>query len=70
MHNVFSTEDRRPLLRDTTLRQELRHYLDSRFLPSGLSALNLGFRSRHNLHCIDLPDHPDRRPPHLGTAKQ
>jgi hypothetical protein len=27
VHTVFSTKDRRPLLRDTALRQELQHYL-------------------------------------------
>jgi REP element-mobilizing transposase RayT len=27
VHTVFSTKDRRPLLRDTALRQELHHYL-------------------------------------------
>ena len=27
MHTVFSTKDRRPLLRDTALRHELHHYL-------------------------------------------
>lgn len=27
VHAVFSTKDRRPLLRDTVLRQELHHYL-------------------------------------------
>jgi putative transposase len=27
VHPVFSTKDRRPLLRDTALRQELHHYL-------------------------------------------
>ena len=27
VHTVFSTKDRRPLLRDTILRQELHHYL-------------------------------------------
>jgi hypothetical protein len=27
VHTVFSTKDRRPLLRDATLRQELHHYL-------------------------------------------
>jgi REP element-mobilizing transposase RayT len=27
VHSVFSTKDRRPLLRDTALRQELHHYL-------------------------------------------
>ncbi len=27
MHTVFSTKDRRPLLRDAALRQELHHYL-------------------------------------------
>jgi putative transposase len=27
VHAVFSTKDRRPVLRDTVLRQELHHYL-------------------------------------------
>jgi REP element-mobilizing transposase RayT len=27
VHTVFSTKDRRPLLRDTALQQELHHYL-------------------------------------------
>jgi len=27
VHTVFSTKDRRPLLRDTALRQEMHHYL-------------------------------------------